>query len=117
VTSVTADADAAVARQYRQGDVLVMRAEHPLAAPFRVRRDREGRLVLAAGGPGGHAHVVDDPEAELFDDPLTGQRFLRLVTEAKLTHEEHDPIALPPGLYEVRRQRAYHPAASPLVGD
>jgi hypothetical protein len=107
----------AVARQYRQGDMLVMRAEHPLAAPFRVRRDRRGRLVLAAGEVSGHAHVIDDPDAELFDDPLTGRRFLRLVTESKLTHEEHEPIALPPGLYEVRRQRAYDPVATKLVGD
>ena len=107
----------AVARQYRQGDMLVMRAEHLLVAPFRVRRDRRGRLVLAGGEVSGHAHVIDAPDAELFDDPLTGRRFLRLVTESKLTHEEHGPIALPPGLYEVRRQRAYDPVATKLVGD
>jgi hypothetical protein len=107
----------AIARQYRQGDVLVMRAEHLLAAPFRVRRDRQGRLLLASRGAGGHAHVIDDPGAELIDDPLTGRRFLRLVTESKLSHEEHAPIALPPGLYEVRRQRTYHPAATRLLED
>jgi hypothetical protein len=107
----------AVARQYRQGDVLVMRAGEKLAALLRVRRDRRGRLVLAGGEASKHAHVVDDPDAELLDDPLTGRRFLRLVAESKLTHEEHSPIALPPGLYEVRRQRAYDPAAIALVED
>jgi hypothetical protein len=107
----------AVARQYRQGDVLVMRAEHLPAAPFQVRRDRQGRLVLAGGEASGHAHVIDDPGAELLDDPLTGRRYLRLVTESKLSHEEHAPIALPPGLYEVRRQRTYHPAATRLLED
>ncbi len=94
-----------------------MRAEHPPAAPFRVRRDRRGRLVLASGEASGHAHVIDNPDAELFDDPLTGRRFLRLVAESKLTHEEHSPIALPPGLYEVRRQRSYHPAATRFLED
>lgn len=107
----------AVARQYRQGDMLVTRAEPPLGAPFRVRRDRQGRLVLASGGASGHAHVIDDPDAELLDDPLTGRRFLRLVAESKITHEEHGPIALPPGLYEVRRQRTYHPVGGALSED
>jgi hypothetical protein len=107
----------AVARQYRQGDVLVMRAEHSLGVPFRVRRDRRGRLVLASGDASGHAHVIDGPDAELLDDPLTGRRFLRLVAESKLSHEEHAPIALPPGLYEVRRQRVYDPVSTPLARD
>jgi hypothetical protein len=107
----------AVARQYRQGDLLVMRAGQQFATLFRVRRDRLGRLVLAGGETSGHAHVIDDPHAELLDDPLSGRRFLRLVAESKLTHEEHSPIALPPGLYEVRRQRSYDPAASAFVED
>jgi hypothetical protein len=37
------------------------------------------------------------------------QRFLRIGTEALLTHEEHAPIQLPAGLYRVVRQREYLP--------
>jgi hypothetical protein len=38
-------------------------------------------------------------------------------SEAELVHEEHVPIALPAGTYEVRRQREYRPQRSVWVAD
>jgi hypothetical protein len=64
--------------------------------------------VLALGEATGHAHTVAAPDAELLGDPESvGERFLRIVTAARLTHEEHAAIPLPAGLYRVVRQREY----------
>jgi hypothetical protein len=97
---------------YRQGDVFIRAAEVPRKAT-EVPRDG-GRLVLAYGEVTGHAHVVDAPpeEATLLTDEQE-RRFLRLVTAAPLVHEEHGTITLPPGTYEVRRQREYTAADMP----
>jgi hypothetical protein len=95
---------------FRQGDVLLVPVQ-PERVPTHARplpRDARGRLVLALGEVTGHAHAVAAPDAELLGDPETlDDRFLRIVTEARLTHEEHATIPLPPGLYRVVRQREY----------
>jgi hypothetical protein len=97
---------------FRQGDILLVPVpggrlpEHARPLP----RDAEGRLVLALGEATGHAHAVAAPDADLLAEPdWVDQRFLRIVTEALLTHEEHAPIRLPAGLYRVVRQREYGP--------
>ena len=96
---------------FRQGDVLVIGIEAP--PPGAIKTDRQGRrIVLAWGEVTGHAHAVADLHVEAFE--RDGQMFLRVPDEpATLRHEEHDPIELPPGAYEVRRQREYVPAVRP----
>jgi hypothetical protein len=99
------------AMQYRQGDVLVVVTQAVPAEAVSVPRS-EGELVLAEGEATGHRHAIADPHAELLAVPgeEIERRFLRIVGEtATLTHQEHDPILLPPGLYEVIRQREYVP--------
>jgi hypothetical protein len=110
---------------FRQGDVLLVPVprerlpEHARPLP----RDARGRLVLALGEATGHAHAVAAPDADLLAEAgWVNERFLRIVTEALLTHEEHAAIALPPGLYRVVRQREYEPGwegqpAERLVAD
>jgi hypothetical protein len=97
---------------FRQGDVLLVPVQ-PERLPRHFRplpRDAGGRLVLALGEVTGHAHAVAAPDAELLGDPESvGERFLRIVTAAQLTHEEHAAIPLPAGLYRVVRQREYAP--------
>jgi hypothetical protein len=95
---------------YRQGDILLVpvRGERLPTHAIPVPRDTDGRLVLALGEAAGHAHAVAAADADLLADPESvDQRFLRIVTEALLTHEEHAPIALPARLYRVVRQREY----------
>jgi hypothetical protein len=95
---------------FRQGDVLLVPipdSELPEAV-IPVARDARGSLVLALGEATGHAHAVRAHDADLLaaaDD--LDRRFLRIVSDAVLAHEEHDPIPLPPGLYQVVRQREY----------
>ena len=51
--------------------------------------------------------LFDDIDAEVERARRVLERFLRVEREAQVIHEEHDVIALPPGLYSVRRQREY----------
>lgn len=94
---------------YRQGDVLVVAVDAVPESARPVARSA-GRLVLAEGEATGHAHAITSPDAILLRDEETDQRFLRLAAGAILGHEEHAPILLPAGTYEVRRQREYVPA-------
>lgn len=90
---------------YRQGDVVIIRRSR---LPKGTSEQHQGRVVLAYGEVTGHAHVIEAPPDEMT--VLTAdeeRRFLRLVHGATVTHEEHAPIALPPGVYEVRIQREW----------
>ena len=100
------DADSTQRGLIRQGDLLLVPVEE--IAPY-ARRVRSGRLVLAEGEATGHAHVVDDERASLHD--LGGTWFLSVEAgePVLLVHEEHGPLEVAPGLYEVRRQREYAP--------
>jgi hypothetical protein len=99
---------------FRQGDVLLVPAStRELPANLQpLPRDARGRLVLALGEATGHAHAVSARDAELLADPAeVDRRFLRIANEAMLTHEEHAPIPLPPGLYRVVQQREFVPGS------
>jgi hypothetical protein len=105
---------------FRQGDVLlvpVSTSELPRSARP-LPRDARGRLVLALGEATGHAHAVIARDAELLAEAAdVDRRFLRIATEAMLTHEEHAPIPLPAGLYRVVQQREYVPGSFRPVAD
>jgi hypothetical protein len=105
---------------YRQGDILLapISERFPLDGTRPLPRDAQGRLVLALGEVTGHAHVVAAPDAELLADPFdVDRRFLRIVSEGLLTHEEHAPIPVPAGLYRVVQQREFAPGSFHDVAD
>ena len=99
---------------FRQGDVLVRQVRHRTPTGKDVREG--GRIILAHGEVTGHAHEVleercldfDTPAAQFFEEP-DGQRFLFVHRACVLTHQEHGPVSLAPGCYEVVRQREYAP--------
>ncbi len=69
-----------------------------------VKNVTRKRLVLAHG-ESGHSHVVEDDEAELIE---IGERMLlKLTRSATVTHEEHKPIRLSPGIWEVGKVEEY----------
>lgn len=53
---------------------------------------------LAYGEVTGHAHRISSGAVEFLKAGT--QTFLRVITEAKLSHEEHSTIVLPPGDYQ-----------------
>lgn len=101
---------------FRQGDVLIVRrSRRPAGAAKPIARER-GRLVLAHGEATGHAHAIRSPKASLFE--VAGRVFLAVDGECvTLDHEEHSSITIPPGDYEVIRQREYAPDAIRTVAD
>jgi len=99
-------------RLWEQGDVLITMIDK---LPLGDRKIVETR-VLAEGEHTGHKHQIDideadialaDPEAEEILSPSV--RVLKILdklfVEAKrkwtLRHEEHKPITMPPGTYQV----------------
>lgn len=98
---------------YRQGDVLIRRIK-TLPAPKGKQR-KSG--VLAEGEVTGHAHRVEDlTSAEVLE--IENGLYLRVGEEGvRIVHEEHAPITLAPGNYEVEIQREYAPEAIRNVAD
>ena len=69
-----------MARQLRQGDVLLIRVASIPEGARRVKR-RRGPIVLAAGEATGHAHQIDAAAADLLE-ASPEQRFLRVLADA-----------------------------------
>lgn len=103
---------------FRQGDVLIRTISSiPAGANDVTPNDR---IVLAYGEVTGHAHAIAPGEAREFslaDAANTVRRFLSVVGEATVRHEEHAPIPLPPGFYEIVQQVEYTPEAIRNVAD
>lgn len=94
---------------HRQGDVLFVKvAELPSGV---VERKND---VLVEGEATGHAHRLT--EGQIWQT-REGVLFLSAVVGSKIVHEEHTPIELEPGYWQVIRQREYSPEAIRWVRD
>jgi hypothetical protein len=94
-----------MAKLYRQGDVLFRFVK---ALPFGERKKRSTGHILE-GEATGHIHrIADLAAAEVLE--INDGLYLSVTEEGvSIVHEEHDPIALPAGDYEVVGQREYSP--------
>jgi hypothetical protein len=103
---------------FRQGDVLIVPIAKLPAGLKPVEREH-GRLVLAHGEVTGHAHAIRDKRAALFRDPELAAVFMHVSGDGPvaLDHQEHDTIHIPPGDYQIIRQREYTPDAIRNVAD
>ena len=97
---------------YAHGDLLIIPSA--LAVTGKPEPVEGGRTILARGETTGHYHSIDARLGRLYrfrpDDMPSGLSIGLLVIDedgARLEHQEHAPIALDPGTYEVRRQREY----------
>ena len=95
--------------QFAQGDLLFTRV--PSAAGLPVAAE-DGRLILARGEATGHHHSVPATAGTLVqrDDVM----FLTLTELTAVTHQEHAPIMLTPGVWQVTRQREWTDADEPI---
>ena len=97
----------------RQGDVVLVVVDAiPGDAVVQPREDT-GRVVLAYGEVTGHAHALHEPGVTMLC-AADQEAFLRVMQPSNLVHEEHDRIAIPPGLYRVIRQREWSDADEPV---
>jgi hypothetical protein len=84
----------------RQGDVILIPATQAVSGA------KLQHLTLAEGEVTGHRHQISQGEAELYE--RDGTLYLKVLSlTALLTHEEHYPIAIPQGDWQVRIQREY----------
>ena len=106
-----------IGAQYRQGDVLLCAVERIPSDVKPVPRAGD-RVVVAEGELSGHAHVFAADRVSVLREKASLRSFL-LIGEggAPLRHEEHDPILVPEGQYELRLQREYAPRGPRRVGD
>ncbi|MDA8088266.1 MAG: hypothetical protein M0Z75_16405 [Nitrospiraceae bacterium] len=87
-----------------QGDVFLFKSEMPVGA---TKVDPvAGRFVIATGETTGHAHVAGG-EVELYE--LEGVLYLKVAGPAEITHEEHLPLALELGTWQVGIVREFDP--------
>ena len=94
-------------KMYRQGDVLFRQVK---AIPEGGKARKSGHIL--EGEATGHIHrVAEDQltEAEVLD--CGASLFMCVTAEGgvSIVHEEHAPILLPQGNYEIVRQREYSP--------
>ena len=102
---------------YRQGDVLIQQVrEFDITDKTPIERER-GCVVLAHGEVTGHSHAIEAREARLFRGEQPNVAYLLCSDPVTLLHEEHAPISLPKGYYEVTIQREYHPERIRNVAD
>ena len=119
--------------QIRQGDVLIERVDNVLSPEAKLRPRDHGRVVLAYGETSAHAHALDGPLTELFEErdgvlylQVGASDTLRSVgTQSMQDAGRHAPILLAPGLYHVMdpakaghaSQREYAPGEIHRVTD
>ena len=104
-------------RLYAQGDLLVESAEAATVSGDIVHTARSGSAVIAEGEATGHAHRLAGTFTWYRDDALArdipqGLYMGHVQVQgpaARLTHEEHAPLALQEGTYRMRRQRQLEP--------
>lgn len=98
-------------KHYRHGDLLIVEVS---SIPSEAEHMDQHNRVLAYGEVTGHKHQLD--LGDMFETK-DGKLYFKLPENGKLSHEEHNTIVLPPGKYEVRRQREYSPEMVRPVAD
>lgn len=97
---------------FRQGDVILKKIESIPGNLKEYERDERGRSLLALGEVTGHAHAIESRSVKVYGnnpENLGLEKYLEVMEESVLTHEEHAPINIAPGKYQVIIQREYHP--------
>lgn len=108
-----------------QGDLLLRRIDK-LPDNVVTVPPEGGRYVVAHSETGHHHAIAESPSVSLFSagDPMIS--YLQVLescdaTETILEHfrtfDTHEAIAIPPGIYELRRQREYTPQGWRRVED
>lgn len=90
--------------QIQQGDCLLQRVEVIPDAAKRIK-PKGGRHVLAEGEVTNHCHAIAAKGTNLF--MLDARMFVEVKARTQVVHEEHKPVTLVPGVYEVTRVQEY----------
>ena len=75
---------------------------------------RNGAYVVEAGEHSGHYHVLTptkDSQIEVFENQDGDKIFQIKFAPAVITHEEHAPLIIQPGIYRKKIETEYDPFA------
>lgn len=108
-----------------QGDLLLRRIA-TLPAGVKLMATEQGAYIVAHSETGHHHVIKERPNVKVYttDDPMVS--YLEVIeatekTEALLEHlrghDTHETIAIPPGIFELRRQREHTPEGWRRVAD
>jgi hypothetical protein len=87
---------------WQQGDILGVKVEN---LPDGERKIVSKKRLVVAHGESGHSHVIEDNNAVML---LIGDKFyLQLEKDCSIVHEEHKPIHLEKGIWEIGRVQEY----------
>jgi len=107
-------------KQAAQGDILLNKVEI-VPADAKPIKPTGGSFIVSHDA--GHPHVLPVTGVQCFvaaDNPLI--MYARVeADDVALTHQRpfdtHEPLAMPPGVYEIRRQREWIPEGFRAVAD
>lgn len=94
-----------MAEIYRQGDFLLERVEEIPEGAQPEKRDH-GLAIIGYGEVTGHHHSFVEPSAQILTIEML--RFIDAPQGVTVKHQEHKPITLPPGQYQITQQRQYN---------
>lgn len=111
--------------QAAQGDLYLRRID-AIPANAKPMKAEAGAFIVAHSETGHHHVIKERPGVQVFTTDAPMVSYLQVVeaTDAMETllehlrgHDTHETIAIPPGNYELRRQREYTPEGWRQVQD
>ncbi len=88
----------------RQGDILLEKVKDEDITGEKIQSQDN----IIAHGESGNQHRMNQ-QVIIFEDKKTKDRFVKVLSEqTELVHQEHAKIAIPKGLYRIRREREYN---------
>ncbi len=111
--------------QAAQGDLLIRRIASLPDAAVALQSDK-GLYIVAHSETGHHHAIAERPNVKLYTtgDPMVSYLEVIEATDAAecllehfRQHDTHETIAIPPGVFEIRRQREYVPEGWRRVED
>ena len=98
-------------KQFRQGDIYFEEVE---SIPEDAKVQTDG--IIARGEVTGHTHRVQNPSMGAIM-MAASVMYLNAIKTMSIVHEEHNTIDLPPGNWQVLRQREWTPEGWRQVAD
>lgn len=91
--------------QHAQGDLLFTKLDAVPPTASTPVAPEQGRVILAYGEVTGHHHSVPVTAVQSAVRDEGGVTYLTLDELTSVEHQEHAPITLDPGIWQVCRQR------------
>jgi len=96
-----------IMKNYRQGDVDIKEIK---SIPKSAKPSTD--KILAYGEATGHNHRING-QVLVFKD--AGQTYIQVKRTAELIHQEHKPLQIEEGLYEIKIELEYDPFTEVLA--